>query len=432
VPERRLFKTNDPAVLRALEGAMHKEPFRTPLAIHVRGSQGEVPVFEVRSLRDGRTARVTGDVPLQSAERAPLSREILEDKLGRLGDTPFALAELTIELPSDAMLPLSSLNRARRALTVALLEQAEEGSRAHPTTDVSAAQLLAHAQPPDRAPAPGGLFVLCRNLGQAKAAIESGADGVYLDFLELTGTGQAVRELRAMGARFVGVAPPRIRKPGEEKIDRYLEGLAPDAVLVRGLGALRERSTSLRIGDFSLNVTNRISAAEVLGRGLAAFTPSFDLDASQLEALLATSFGAWAEVVVHHPMPLFHMEHCVIAALLSEGKDHRTCGRPCDRHQVSLRDRAGVDHPVEADVGCRNTVFHAAAQSAATMVPRLQTAGVRRFRVELVRESPEETSRVVHAYRDLLDGKAAPAEVWRGLRTEAGYGVVRGSLRVLA
>ena len=50
------FKTNDPAVLRALEGAMHKEPFRRPLALHVRGRQGEVPVFEARSLRDGRAA----------------------------------------------------------------------------------------------------------------------------------------------------------------------------------------------------------------------------------------------------------------------------------------------------------------------------------------------------------------------------------------
>ena len=432
LPERRLFKTNDPAVLRALEGAMHKEPFRAPLAIHVHGHLDQAPVFEARSLRDGRTARVTGDAPLQRAERAPLSREVLEDKLGRLGDTPFALAELTLGLPPDVMLPLSSLNRARRALTAALIDQVTTVPRVHRTTEVSAATLLAHAQPPDRAPAAGGLFVLCRNLAQAKAAIESGASGVYLDFLELTGMGQALRDLRAAGAPFVGVAPPRIRKPGEEKIDQYLDGLAPDAVLVRGLGALRERSSRLRIGDSSLNVTNRIAAAEVLGRGLAAFTPSFDLDAAQLEALLTTPFGAWAEVVVHHPMPLFHMEHCVIAALLSSGKDHRTCGRPCDRHQVSLRDRAGVDHPVEADVGCRNTVFHAAAQSAATMMPRLQAVGVRRFRVELVRESSEDTSRIVQAYRDLLDGKVSATEVWRGLRTEVGYGVVRGSLRVLA
>jgi putative protease len=40
-------------------------------------------------------------------------------------------------------------------------------------------------------------------------------------------------------------------------------------------------------------------------------------------------------------------------------------------------------HPVEADVGCRNTVFHAAAQSAASLVPTLTQRGVTRFRIEL-------------------------------------------------
>jgi len=240
----------------------------------------------------------------------------------------------------------------------------------------------------------------------------------------------------------VTVAPPRVRKPGEEKIDRYLESLSPDAILVRGLGALHEAASERgvgppRIGDFSLNVTNAITAAEVLGRGLDAFTPSFDLDAAQLTAFLTPAWAPYAEVVVHHPMPLFHMEHCVIAALLSEGRDHRTCGRPCDRHKVSLRDRAGLDHPVEADVGCRNTVFHAAAQSAAHVVLGVRDRGVRRFRIELVRESAQDVGRLVVAYQRLLDGRSSPTEAWRELKAlrggaEAGYGVVKGSLRVVA
>src|SRR5581483_6475482 len=53
----------------------------------------------------------------------------------------------------------------------------------------------------------------------------------------------------------ITLAPPRIRKPGEDKIDRYLASLEPDALLVRGLGALRERGGGIpRIGDVSLNV----------------------------------------------------------------------------------------------------------------------------------------------------------------------------------
>jgi len=207
---------------------------------------------------------------------------------------------------------------------------------------------------------------------------------------------------------------------------------------VRGLGALRELASlpaggPIAIGDFSLNVTNRVTAAEVLARGVAAFTPSFDLDAAQLTTLLATSFGPFAEVVIHHPMALFHMEHCVIAALLSTGGDYKTCGRPCEKHRVALRDRAGMDHPVEADVGCRNTVFHAKAQSAAQLVPRLAESGVRRYRIELVRESAADVTRLVGAYRRILETPESAATVWRELRMgEAGYGVVKGSLRVIA
>ena len=67
-----------------------------------------------------------------------------------------------------------------------------------------------------------------------------------------------------------------------------------------------------------------------------------------------------------------------------------------------------MDHPVEADVGCRNTVFHAAAQSAASVVPALQKSGVRRFRIELVREGAADVARIVAAYRGLLGGTSSP------------------------
>jgi putative protease len=384
----------------------------------VVGRIGEKPTLVARC--GDLEARVEGEAPLAAARSAPVDEAVLRDKLGRLGDTPFTLREFSAEWPAGAMVPLSSLNRARRAL-VALLDAAAD--RRHAITSITHRDLQA---PVDKPPPPPGLFVLCRNLAQAEAAVAAGADGVYIDFLELTGAGDAVRKLR--GQTVVGVAPPRIRKPGEDKIDRYLRTLAPDAVLVRGLGALREPCAGLRVGDFSLNVTNRLAAAEVLAR-TDVFTPSFDLDSAQLLALLDGELAPFAEVVVHHPMPLFHMEHCVIAALLSDGADYRSCGRPCDRHQVSLRDRAGMDHPVEADVGCRNTVFHAAAQSAADLVPRLKS--VRRFRIELVRESSAEVHTLVDTYRALIAGRTTAKEVWRRLKVESGYGVVRGSLRVV-
>ena len=429
---RRVFRTSDPANDKAVLHQLEREPRRIPLDVRLVGALGAPFVLSATSPR-GHRAEVTSDTPVERARTTATPRDVVEEKLARLGDTPFALSSLQVDLPEDAMLPMSALNRARRALVDALVASAH---RAHATTSATHVNLLAAAIPPDRAPPPGGLFVLCRSEAQAHAAADAGAHGVVLDFLELTGTGAALRSLRARAAPpHVTLAPPRIRKPGEEKIDRYLLDLGPDALLVRSLGALLEsaRDDVPRVADFALNVTNRLTAAEVLGRArnIVAFTPSFDLDAAQLAGLCATPFGPWAEVVVHHPMPLFHMEHCVIAALLSDGRDHKTCGRPCEKHRVSLRDRTGLDHPVEADVGCRNTVFHASAQSAAGVVPLLQQSGVRRFRIELVRESAEDVARIVAAYRALLAGRQEPREVWRALRTEGGYGVVAGSLRVL-
>lgn len=430
---RRVFRTHDPDTEREITAQLAREPYRERLSLVIAGSFGEPFTLEGRTER-GRFARVSADTAVEPAQSQPTSSSELADKLGRLGDSPFVLDGLEVKLPSSAWLPVSALNRARRALVAALTDvQPGSLSPARKSAPRGVPELSSLPAPP-----PAGLFALCRNRAQADAALAAGADGVYLDFLELTGTGSALRDLRANGA-LVGVAPPRIRKPGEEKIDRYLEGLAPDAVLVRSLGALFELEglsgasrATLRIGDFSLNVSNGLTALEVLSRGLAAFTPSFDLDSPRLLTLLSPSLAPYAEVVLHHPMPLFHMEHCVIAALLSEGRDHLTCGRPCDRHQLSLRDRANMDHPVEADVGCRNTVFHASAQSAAELVPALQRAGVTRFRVELVRESAEETANIVRAYRDLLAGRSSGKEIFRTLRASGGYGVVRGSLRVLS
>jgi putative protease len=428
VAGRRLFLSDDPAEDRSLRALAERGRRRLDLRIH--GRLGEPAVLVGRAGAAMASVVVEGVVDV--ARGRGLGEDDLREKLGRLGDTVFELGSLAVDLPERAHLGPSALNRARRAL-VAALEAGVAPDRPEPSRATEALP-LDEALPASPTDLPGGLFVLCRSLPQAQAALAAGADGVYLDFLELTGTGRAFAALRASNAPWIGVAPPRIRKPGEEKIDRFLASLEPDGILVRGLGALRSSPPGpwLRIGDFSLNVVNRLSATEVLRRGLAGFTPAFDLDSEQLVRLLAGGLGPRAEVVLHHPMALFHMEHCVIAALLSEGSDHLTCGRPCERHRVSLRDRAGMDHPVEADVGCRNTVFHARAQSGAELWPALRDVGVRRVRVELVRESPEQVARVVAAYRRMLLGEVPARQVWRDLGANGGYGIVRGSLRVIS
>jgi putative protease len=226
----------------------------------------------------------------------------------------------------------------------------------------------------------------------------------------------------------------RVQKPGEERIDAHLARLEPDHVLVRSWGSLAYFARAggpVLHGDFSLNVANSITAGWVIARGLATVTAAHDLDRPQLLAMLEHVPAGRIAVTIHHHIPTFHTEHCVYAHLLSTGRDYRTCGRPCEHHALALKDRVGLTHPVVVDVGCRNTVFNAQAQSAASLVPELLARGVRRMRIELVRETAVEAARVYAAYARLVRGACSPADAVRAVSAHEQFGVTRGTMRTL-
>jgi putative protease len=128
---------------------------------------------------------------------------------------------------------------------------------------------------------------------------------------------------------------------------------------------------------------------------------------------------------------MFHMEHCVFAALLSSGKDSRDCGRPCETHRAELRDRAGANFPVHPDTGCRNTVFNSVAQSAAEYVGRMLELGLRLFRVDLLRETPARVGPLLDRYARVVAGRNDGRATWRELRAMNQLGVTRGTLQLL-
>ena len=126
---------------------------------------------------------------------------------------------------------------------------------------------------------------------------------------------------------------------------------------------------------------------------------------------------------------MFHMEHCVFAAFLSTGKDHRDCGRPCEIHKVELRDRVGAAFPVLPDTGCRNTVFNSVPQSAGVHRPDARL-GLSRFRVDLLRETREQVG-ASDSYGRVVAGLDDGRATWRQLRALNRLGVTRGTLQLL-
>jgi len=237
----------------------------------------------------------------------------------------------------------------------------------------------------------------------------------------------------------------------EDRLSQFYQRLNADAILVRSAGALyqllpmgssQEAGAGAEdlpelIGDFSLNAANAVTAGLFLGiRGLSRITPTHDLNISQI-CDLANALGperaARLEVVAHQHLPIFHTEHCVFCRFLTNGNDYKDCGHPCEKGSLHLRDEHGQDHRVLADMGCRNTVFNAKAQSAAKDLDTLVAAGVGFLRLELVDEPAEEVGKLIRLYHGALHGSVKSQELWAYLEAlpdtnGRAQGVDRGSL----
>jgi U32 family peptidase len=279
------------------------------------------------------------------------------------------------------------------------------------------------------------LIVVIRHLHQLDAAWNAGARTIYAEFedpkkyRDAVTRFRALRETAGVPAASFWVASPRIFKPGEEWILKQVLSCEADGYLVRNFDHLKWFKDRRRRGDFSLNVANPLSAEHFIRHhGLERITASYDLNVAQLEALLRTTPPEWFDITLHQHMPMFHMEHCVFCAFLSDGIDYRSCGRPCDRHDVRLRDRVGAEHPLKADAGCRNTVFNSRAQTGAEFAPKLLSLGARSFRIEFLNEGAEELQQTVGRYQQLFRGEISGAELWKEFKLINQLGVTRGQL----
>jgi putative protease len=434
-PGQRLWKTRDEA-LEARVRATYERDFtrRDPVDAVVYGREGE-PLTLVLRDRAGHEVQARSSGALVAAQNQGLDADALRRYVGRMGGTPFELDGLHADLDGKLFAPPAELNALRREAVEALRLKRREAHRWTTRQDAQLPGLLGSLTRAGANAAPQ-LMVLCRTLEQVRAVVGlEGVEEVYLDFLELKGIQEAVRLVQRAGRKAVAAAP-RVLKPDEERIWRFFLNLKADALLVRSLGllqtltALEGEAVPPLYGDFSLNAANALSVEFLMGRGLARLAPTHDLNAEQLCGLAGQVQADRLELIVHHHLPVFHTEHCVFCRFLSDGNDFRDCGRPCEEHQVHLRDLQGREHVVIADMGCRNTVFNAESQSGGRFLPQFLEAGYRRFRVELLEERAEEVGPLVARYQRALQGELEAPQLWRWLSEHVAQGVTLGSLLV--
>ena len=425
-----VWRTRDPVLGKKTRALTKTEkPVFTRAVFFEVSAEGGLPIEITATIESGLSAKFTGDHPLEPARNRGLDHEMLVDKLGRLGGSPFHLAEVTLLTDDPVFVQTSVLNQARRELVASLIKQSEDV----PSIEAKHAferiqsefvvrkeayldQLLTERSSNEEE-STVGLHLLVRNGEQLDAAIDAANQtdvaSITLDYLELYGLRPSVEKIRAAGL-IPRVASPRVLKPSEQNVIRFLLSLECDIVIRSGgllfdLVNMHQKGESTLpnlIGDFSLNTANFVTAWHYLDLGLSRVTPTYDLNAEQITDLTTHFPSPALEVIAYSHLPVFHTEHCVFCRFLSDGTDNTNCGHPCEKHQVSVRDSQGRAHAVMADVGCRNTIFGAEAQTNPHAIVDWQTAGISNFRLEFVHQTPEQVRQIIAAFGEFFGSQS--------------------------
>lgn len=407
---------------------------RIPVEVKVQGMAGQPLTV---SYSDGiREVIVHSSNSCEIAKSRGLTKDVLQDELFALSGTVFIGAKIICEIPENLFLPNKQIKEMRQSATAQLESLRRKAGSDLPLQPAeSVTEWIAASKRQSAPPVNLKLNVLLREKAQVDDLVASVLDKkiqtenlnfIILDFEFGRDYESSLQQLKAAGL-LGAIATTRILKPTEYANLKYILRLNPDAILARNLGAVeliqKSGYTGKILGDFSLNVSNHLTAQYLLNRGIDSQCVGYDLNQMQVSDLLKSSEAQKLEVTVFQYMPSFHMEHCVFAAFLSQGTSFRDCGKPCEKHEVKLKDQFGNWHQIKPDQECRNTMFNSTSQSASRFIQEWRSLGLGFVRYEALKERGAELITKISAHLEFISGQKDLEILMKELGNVESYGL---------
>ena len=376
-----------PAAEADIEGAP-----RTTLAV-ARRLQAAFP--------DG-VSGVAEGAPVEAARTRAVSFDDVAAHIDRLGNTPYQLVNLTIDMDDGVGIGFSALHGVRAAALDALTEvlTAEGHGRTLPRT-------IPREPLPAARPTGCRVAVTVTNPACARAAKRAGAHSIYVPALNyrrgeavIAGQKNAAAEQAGYPKGCIPIMPvadhEAVGGAREAVVDADVWKYAAEGkpLLAESLGAMERASEEGALLDVGSHVpiTNGLSLAVASEFGAARVWLSPELTLRQIEEV-AKDAPVELGVLLIGAQELMVTEHCM---LMSQGPCDENCAE-CPRRKSPhvLKDRKGYEFPVVTDAMGRSHLYNAVELDIASSMPELLAAGISSYMVDATLMNAEETAHAV-------------------------------------
>ncbi|MEN3004560.1 DUF3656 domain-containing U32 family peptidase [Dehalobacterium formicoaceticum] len=417
----RVFKTHDVKLIETAQNSYLYPQKLIGVKFHLTAHLGK-PIHILATDEEGYQGRFTSEYIVEKAMKRPADEESVKKQLNRLGGTAFYLKELLLDLDEGVMLPASELNNARRHV-IDLIKQQKLERYAYPPVPNREVMDKFHQLIPAKKESrirKSELSVRVGSLEGAKAAVEAGADRIYLSGENFQSqpklTMEQMKDIaqysRQKGCEVVFALPSIFHPQERSAMYRMIErvgSLPINAMLVNNMGgiqALKESGWDRRIyTDLGLNVFNDFSIDVLREKGIDLITLSLELNFAQIEKM---NLGPGKiECLVHGSLPMMINQYCALGSILGGKEGTKACSRPCQGKSFGLKDRMNLIFPVEVGQFCRMHLYNPKELSMLAHADKFLQLGIDSLRIEAQRYSPSAVLQVTQIYRQVIDAASS-------------------------
>lgn len=355
-----------------LQGKMELKPgFPARLSLSMKAGDREYSIIQ------------SGEM-VEKASTKPLSKEVVREKVGKMGNTRYDFENLEIDISEETFYPLKALKELRRNAVKALEEKVvESGKRILPVKkDIVFGQNMETEQ--------AGMSIMLSNMEQLHLVEQEKWIGeIYLD-LQYFKKEDIIEQLEGKKNYFL-VLPPVLRSSSLKEIKELpLEKIK--GMVVRNIDELAYLNHieyhGKIIADYSLYVMNDYAALYM--RTLfpkIRLTVPVELNRKQMQSLRYLSQNS--EIEVYGYKQLMVSAQCLQSTL-------KLCNR--DNAQFFMKDRMGKSFKVSCICKyCYNLIYNAVPTVLFDLVDRDLSANLTK-RIHFTEEEREEVIKVLEAF----------------------------------
>ncbi|MFR5470295.1 MAG: DUF3656 domain-containing U32 family peptidase [Romboutsia sp.] len=388
-----VFKTSDSELMDRVQATFtqDKEFVKNIIDAKITIKLGQKPILTLKD-RHSNEATIEGDKIVEEAMKVALSKEKVETQLRKLGNTPYELDLLEIELDDNVSLPISLLNQMRRDCIELLdKERVSIKNRKYKNKTVKYKPVLYNRNKQQE------ISVKVKNLEQLESALECGVDRIYY---EDTNTIDKGMSLAMKYNKKVIYSAPRIIRNKEYNHLAKANNAGVESVQVGNYGSIDYfKDKKLNI-DYYLNAFNSETINYYKEIGADTLCISQELNINEIkETIKYTDINI--ESVVYGYTPLMITEYCPMGVIVRDCKKDKRVAK-CKESIYALRNSKGDEFRVSQDIFCRSTIYNSNVTCMLDNLYELHEIGINVLRLDFTLEDKDTVKEVIEAYQEVL------------------------------